>query len=78
MLEAAKQIMLAARNGSKGKGVDIIEIITLSDEEHRCRIGRVAPARRKNRQVPYPGQRKHTKRRRHDCRRMTSQAPQRS
>ena len=33
MLEAAKQIMLAARTAPKGKGVDIIEIITLSDED---------------------------------------------
>ena len=33
MLEAAKQIMLAARTAPKGKGGDIIEIITLSDED---------------------------------------------
>ena len=33
MLDVAKQIMLAARTAPKGKGVDIIEIITLSDED---------------------------------------------
>ena len=32
MLEAAKQIMIAARTAPKGKGVDIIEIITLSHD----------------------------------------------
>ena len=33
MLQAAKQIMLAARTAPKGKGVDIIEIVTLTDED---------------------------------------------
>ena len=33
MLQAAKQIMLAARTAPKGKGVDIIEIATLTDED---------------------------------------------
>ena len=32
VLEAAKQIMMAARTAPKGKGVDIIEIITLSHD----------------------------------------------
>ena len=31
--EAAKQIMAAARTAPKGKGVDIIEIVTLTDDD---------------------------------------------
>ena len=73
MLEAAKQIMLAARTAPKGKGVDIIEIITLSDEDIDAVSEELLRLAEKNRhEVPYPGQRKHTKRRRHDCHRNTS------
>ena len=33
VLEAAHQIMVAARTAPKGKGIDIIEIITVTDED---------------------------------------------
>ena len=33
MLDAAKQIMTAARTAPKGKGVDILEIITITEQE---------------------------------------------
>ncbi|MBQ8424126.1 MAG: ferredoxin [Coprobacter sp.] len=33
MLEVAKQMMTAARTAPKGKGIDIIEIVTLTDED---------------------------------------------
>ncbi len=33
VLEAARQIMLAARTAPKGKGIDIIEIATVTDEK---------------------------------------------
>lgn len=72
MLEAAKQIMLAARTAPKGKGVDIIEIITLSDEDIDAVSEELLGSPKNRHEVPYPGQRKHTKRRRHDCHRNTS------
>ena len=46
VLEAAKQIMMAARTAPKGKGVDIIEIITLSPSDS---IGKYAQRREKTR-----------------------------
>lgn len=33
VIEAAKQIMTAARTAPKGKGVDILEIITVTEKE---------------------------------------------
>lgn len=33
VLEAARQIMTAARTAPKGKGIDIIEIVTVTDED---------------------------------------------
>ncbi|MCD7710395.1 MAG: DUF2148 domain-containing protein [Porphyromonadaceae bacterium] len=33
ILEAARQIMAAARTAPKGKGVDLLEIVTLTDED---------------------------------------------
>ena len=33
MLDAAKQIMTAARTAPKGKGIDILEIITITERE---------------------------------------------
>lgn len=33
VLEAARQIMMAARTAPKGKGVDVIEVMTITGEE---------------------------------------------
>lgn len=33
VLEAARQIMVAARTAPKGKGVDVIEVMTITDDE---------------------------------------------
>lgn len=49
MLDAAKQIMTAARTAPKGKGIDILEIITITEREIRNTLSRNEKTFRRNR-----------------------------